>query len=82
MYCGSVEASEGNTKKVTIDFEPFKKITKSLYHCDNRFHTEMLSSLLTDDTKFGFIVMDGALVPQCDFFLAAFLRGTWELTAI
>jgi peptide chain release factor subunit 1 len=27
--------------------------------CDNKFHTEALSALLEDDTKFGFIVMDG-----------------------
>lgn len=46
-------------KKVNIDFEPFKPINASLYLCDNKFHTEALSALLTDDTKFGFIVMDG-----------------------
>ena len=50
---------EGKEKKVTIDFEPFKPINTSLYLCDNKFHTEALSDLLTDDNCFGFIVMDG-----------------------
>jgi len=30
-----------------------------LYLCDNKFHTEALQELLTDDNKFGFIIMDG-----------------------
>ncbi|KAK4289704.1 hypothetical protein Pmani_037335 [Petrolisthes manimaculis] len=30
-----------------------------MYLCDNKFHIEALSALLTDDDKFGFIVMDG-----------------------
>jgi peptide chain release factor subunit 1 len=50
---------EGKEKKVNIDIEPFKPINQSLYMCDNKFHTEALSSLLEDDAKFGFIVMDG-----------------------
>ena len=29
------------------------------YLCDNKFHTEALKDLLSDDKKFGFIVMDG-----------------------
>ena len=32
---------------------------RSLYLCDNKFHTEALSELLESDAKFGFIVMDG-----------------------
>lgn len=32
---------------------------RSLYLCDNKFHTEALSELLESDQKFGFIVMDG-----------------------
>jgi peptide chain release factor subunit 1 len=32
---------------------------RSLYLCDNKFHTEALSELLESDSKFGFIVMDG-----------------------
>ena len=44
---------------MAIDFEPFKPINTSLYLCDNRFHTEALSSLLESDSTFGFIVMDG-----------------------
>eukprot|EP00055_Hartaetosiga_balthica_P006618 m.21110 g.21110 ORF g.21110 m.21110 type:complete len:435 (+) comp5326_c0_seq1:36-1340(+) len=59
VYCGSIITEEGKEKKVNIDFEPFKPINTSLYLCDNKFHTEALSSLLEDDSKFGFIVMDG-----------------------
>ncbi|KAI8479643.1 eukaryotic peptide chain release factor subunit 1 [Branchiostoma floridae x Branchiostoma japonicum] len=59
VYCGTIVTDEGKEKKVNIDFEPFKPINTSLYLCDNKFHTEALSALLTDDNKFGFIVMDG-----------------------
>lgn len=59
MYCGTVISDEGKEKKVNIDFEPFKAINTSLYLCDNKFHTEALTSLLADDSTFGFIIMDG-----------------------
>ncbi|XP_063718266.1 eukaryotic peptide chain release factor subunit 1-like isoform X1 [Symsagittifera roscoffensis] len=59
VYCGTIVTDEGKEKRVNIDFEPFKPINTSLYLCDNKFHTEALTALLTDDTKFGFIVMDG-----------------------
>jgi peptide chain release factor subunit 1 len=59
VYCGTIVTEEGKEKKVNIDFEPFKPINTSLYLCDNKFHTEALTALLADDTKFGFIIMDG-----------------------
>jgi peptide chain release factor subunit 1 len=59
VYCGTVMTDEGKEKKVNIDFEPFRPINTSLYLCDNKFHTEALTALLADDSKFGFIVMDG-----------------------
>lgn len=59
IYCGEIITDDGKEKKVNIDFEPFKPINTSLYLCDNKFHTEALSALLTDDSKFGFIIMDG-----------------------
>lgn len=59
VYCGTILTDEGKEKKVNIDFEPFKPINTSLYLCDNKFHTEALQALLTDDNKFGFIIMDG-----------------------
>lgn len=58
-YCGTIVTDEGKEKKVNIDFEPFRAINTSLYLCDNKFHTEALTALLADDSKFGFIVMDG-----------------------
>jgi peptide chain release factor subunit 1 len=36
-----------------------EQIDRSLYLCDNKFHTEALSELLESDSRFGFIVMDG-----------------------
>lgn len=59
VYCGEVLQDDGKTKKVTIDFEPFKPLASFLYMCDNRFHVDQLKALLADDEKFGFIVMDG-----------------------
>eukprot|EP00047_Mylnosiga_fluctuans_P001641 m.221248 g.221248 ORF g.221248 m.221248 type:complete len:440 (-) comp10548_c0_seq1:1858-3177(-) len=60
LYCGTIVTDEGKEKKVNIDFEPFKAINTSLYLCDNKFHTEALQSLLSDDNTFGFIIMDGS----------------------
>lgn len=59
IYCGTILNEQGKEKKVAIDFEPFKPINTSLYTCDNNFHTSILSSLLSDDDTFGFIIMDG-----------------------
>ncbi|KAL8837599.1 MAG: hypothetical protein Q9170_002476 [Blastenia crenularia] len=59
IYCGEIITADGKERNVTIDFEPFKPIRISLYLCDNKFHTETLTELLQDDTRFGFIVMDG-----------------------
>jgi peptide chain release factor subunit 1 len=60
IYCGAVLTDEGKQKRVNIDFEPFKPINTSLYLCDNKFHTESLTSLLDSSDKFGFIIMDGS----------------------
>jgi peptide chain release factor subunit 1 len=59
LFVGTILTDEGKEKKVSFDFEPHKPINTSLYLCDNKFHTEALQELLEDDSKFGFIVMDG-----------------------
>ncbi|AET40086.1 translation termination factor eRF1 Ecym_5327 [Eremothecium cymbalariae DBVPG len=59
LYCGDIITEEGKEKKVTFDIEPYKPINTTLYKCDNKFRTEVLSELLEADDKFGFIVMDG-----------------------
>ena len=41
LYCGTILTAENKEKRVTYDFEPFKKINTSLYLCDNKFHTEV-----------------------------------------
>ena len=45
IYCGTIVTDEGKEKKVTIDFEPFRPISTSLYLCDNKFHTEVMKFL-------------------------------------
>uniref|UniRef100_A0A2K6PKT8 Eukaryotic peptide chain release factor subunit 1 n=1 Tax=Rhinopithecus roxellana TaxID=61622 RepID=A0A2K6PKT8_RHIRO len=60
VYCGTIVTEGGKEKKVNVDFEPFKPINTSYYLCDNKFHTEVLTALLSDDSKFGFIVIDGS----------------------
>lgn len=60
VYCGTIMTDDGKEKKVNIDFEPFQPVNTSLYMCDNKFHTDALSALLDDNTKFGFIIVDGS----------------------
>jgi len=59
IYCGDVMSDEGKEKKVTIDFEPFRPISTTMYLCDNKFHCEDLAQLLESDDRFGFLIMDG-----------------------
>jgi len=59
VYCGEVMDENGKEKKMTIDFEPFKPISTTMYLCDNKFHCEHLNELLEADDKFGFLIMDG-----------------------
>ena len=60
LFCGEIMMEDGKSeKKITIDIEPFKPINVFSYKCQTRFHTEPLQSLLEDDDKFGFCVVDG-----------------------
>lgn len=59
VYCGTIVTKEGKEKRVNIDFEPFKPVNTTLYKCDNKFNTEALNSLLEDNSKFGYIIVDG-----------------------
>ncbi|XP_058728055.1 uncharacterized protein LOC131599818 [Vicia villosa] len=47
FYTSTSFTDDGREKKVTIDFEPFKPISASLYPCDNMLHTETLNELLS-----------------------------------
>lgn len=60
LYCGTVLTADNKEKKLTLDIEPFKPVSRSLYLCDNKFHTEELHRMLESDEKFGFIVVDGS----------------------
>lgn len=46
-------------KRILIDFEPYKPLKTSIYKCDSVFHTEFLDYLFTDDSAYGFIIIDG-----------------------
>lgn len=60
IFCGIILMEDGKTeKKIKIALEPFRPINIFTYKCQNSFHTEPLLSLLEDDDKFGFIVIDG-----------------------
>lgn len=59
IYSGFVQNDDGSEKHAIYDFEPFKPINTKMYMCDKRFHTEPLKELLTDDRKYGFIILDG-----------------------
>lgn len=58
LYCGEMMI-ENKEKKVTFAIEPFKPLTKFLYLCDSKFHTEALEDLLISEEKYGFVIMDG-----------------------
>lgn len=60
IYSGTVTLDNNKEKKITIDFEPFKPINRSIYHCGSTFHTELLRDLLQSDSKHGYIIIDGS----------------------
>jgi peptide chain release factor subunit 1 len=70
LYCGTIVDAFNKEKKVTFDIEPIKAINTSLYLCDNKFHTDILYSVLENEEKIGFIIIDGKGV------LFGTLRGT------
>jgi len=60
LYSGTVLTEDNKEKKLTMDIEPFKAVSRSLYLCDNKFHTDELRRMLESDEKFGFIIVDGS----------------------
>lgn len=60
IYSGLASEEGCGEKMVKIDLVPYKPINTSLYKCDSVFHTEELRGLLTDNDKFGFLIMDGS----------------------
>ena len=59
LYGGIILDEQNKEKKLTYDIRPFKAINTSLYLCDNKFHTDILSTLIEKDEKTGFIIIDG-----------------------
>jgi peptide chain release factor subunit 1 len=58
IYVGTIGTEKGE-RKIAVDFEPFKPINRSIYHCGSKFRTEILDELLENDDVYGFIVVDG-----------------------
>jgi len=56
---GTILNEYNKEKKIIKDFEPIKPINKTLYRCDNKFHIDDLIISLSEDEKFGFIIVDG-----------------------
>lgn len=60
LFCGIIETGDGKgEKKIMLDIEPFKQITNFMYRCQTTFEVSPLLSLMDDDEKFGFIIVDG-----------------------
>ena len=60
VFCGTVDQSgKDSGKRFTIDMEPIKPITTSMYHCDSKFQLGPLQDMLVSEDKFGFIIIDG-----------------------
>lgn len=59
LYVGTILDLDGKEKKVAYGIEPLKPINTSLYMCDSRFHVEELLGLFEDESKYGFVVIDG-----------------------
>jgi peptide chain release factor subunit 1 len=60
IFSGLATEEGAGEKLIKIDLVPYKPINTSLYKCDSVFHTEELRGLLTDNDKFGFLIMDGS----------------------
>lgn len=70
LFCGTVQDKRGKQKRLCIDYEPFQPLSRSVYLCDSKFHTEELRKHLEDNEAFGFIIIDG----HCSLF--AVIRGS------
>lgn len=61
IFCGQILMEDNKTeKKQTFDIVPFRPVQSFNYKCQNRFDSSVLSYLLEDDEKFGFIIVDGS----------------------
>jgi peptide chain release factor subunit 1 len=50
VFCGG---------KISVVFEPPKPMCRSMYWCDDKFHTEYLREQLENHETFGFVIIDG-----------------------
>lgn len=59
VYVGTVLVEGNKERKIAFGIEPIKPINTSLYMCDSKFHVDDLLALFEDETKYGFVVIDG-----------------------
>jgi peptide chain release factor subunit 1 len=58
LFCG-IALDDNQEKKISIAFEPIKPLTCSVYMCDSLFHVDMLEKMMTNNQRYGFIIVDG-----------------------
>ncbi|KAI8836846.1 eukaryotic peptide chain release factor subunit [Chytridium lagenaria] len=59
LFCGTITTPENKPRLINISFEPPKPLPHSLYHCDSKFHTETLHTLIQLTPTLSFIIIDG-----------------------
>ena len=59
IYVGTILTEDNKEKKVAYGIEPIKPINTSLYMCDSKCHVDELLGLFDDETKYGFVIIDG-----------------------
>jgi peptide chain release factor subunit 1 len=55
IFCGQVT----DDKRINLAFEPLRPVTASFYLCHDKFQTDILRDMLTNDKTYGFIIIDG-----------------------
>jgi len=60
LFCGAYTDPEGKERKLLAEVVPLRVLSHSIYKCDSRFHTELLRAQLADESRYGFIVIDGS----------------------
>eukprot|EP00656_Telonema_subtile_P019663 TRINITY_DN20886_c0_g1_i4.p1 TRINITY_DN20886_c0_g1~~TRINITY_DN20886_c0_g1_i4.p1 ORF type:complete len:379 (+),score=100.99 TRINITY_DN20886_c0_g1_i4:177-1313(+) len=58
VFCGTVDYN-GKPRQDTIDMEPPKPLNRSMYLCDDVFHTEQLAATLQSEETYGFGTISG-----------------------
>lgn len=61
----SSSSSNERDRLMVREIEPLKPLKSGLYYCDGRFHVEQLLAQFSDETPYGFVIIDGS---GCNFY--------------